>query len=418
MKKISVILALLLVAAMALTACQPATPNPTNAPTAAPTEPTSGVKPAVYSSGKDFDKEKGQEGVWQYYFSGDNGATFDPCKTYDVYDDGVEGWHPWEGAYTGVALNKDMEGWLELNTDKHSENFNGQMGVLAFAAPADGKYVLTAAVWNRWGADCEKFMFVKNDGTVIYQQDMAELVDLYGYITPTDVQLKKGDIIYMYCNAAGGDWVSAYIDATIYYEPTDDSCYDVPEPTELPTEPPQPTEPPFIPTVEGATHSAAAEFSKESADGLWVYASTTDGKTFTLATKYDEPDWNGDGSPDANQWYSAQSTGIGFNFDVGTDWIEANVTNSLENFGEIAALGFKAPEAGTYKLTIFTLNKWEQNGGDVIVSLNGEQIDTVEFNTTATMKEVEVTLDAGEIVYIHGTSNGEWVSTYIAVFVS
>lgn len=409
MKKISVILALLLVAAMALTACQPATPTPTNAPTNAPTQPTQGKpEPVIYDSVKDFHKENGQEGAWQYFFTSDNGTTFDPCQSYDVYTDAsVEGWHPWEGDYHGVGLNKDVENFLELNGEP-----DGLTGVLAFAAPADGKYVLTAAVWNPWEQDCGKFRFVKNDGTVILEHDYAELVAVYGYIQPTDVELKAGEIIYMYAPANSG-WVSAYINAIVYYEPADDSCYEVPEV-------PQPTTPEkIIPNVDGAAHSATAEFSKESADGLWVYASTTDGKTYTIATKYEEQDWDSDGTADANQWYSANGTGIGFNLQgVGTDWIEANVTNSPENGGEIMALGFKAPEAGTYKLTIFTQNMWNANSDHVVVSVNGEDVATVDFTAEVISKEVEVTLGAGEIAYIHGTSNGEWVSTYLAVFVS
>lgn len=413
MKKISLILAIVLTFAMALAACAPAAPNDTT-PSTNPSKPTEPVnskpEPAVYDSMAEFHKENGQEGVWQYYFSGDNGKTLDPCTTYDVYDGGIEGWHPWEGSYIGVCLNGDKEGWIELNTDCHSENFTGQMGVLVFEAPADGKYVLTAAVWNPWEQNCEKFTFRHSDGTVIYEQDMTELVANYGYITPTDVELKAGDRILMYCNAAGGDWVSAYIQAKIYYEPADDSCYEIPEIPEIPDEPE------FVPEVEGAEHSAVEEFDIENADGLWVYASTFDGKEYTVMSKYDEPDWSGDGVADAKQWYSENGTGMGFNLDA-ANWIEANVTDSMENGGEITALGFKAPEAGTYKLTIFTQNKWSQNGGDVVVSVNGEDVATVGFAEEVTTQEVEVTLEAGEIAYIHGTSNGGWVSTYIAVFV-
>ena len=81
-------------------------------------------------------------------------------------------------------------------------------------------------------------------------------------------------------------------------------------------------------------------------------------REYTVADHFDTPDWNGDNQPDAEQWYSANGTGLGFNYDVGKDWLEVNVTESAENGGEIMALGFKAPEAGTYTLTVFTQNKW------------------------------------------------------------
>lgn len=415
MKKLSVILAISLVLALALSACAPQTPVSTDPPvTTDPSEtaaPNTGLEPGtVFNSVDDFNYEAGQEGPWQYYFSGDSGKTYDPCGSFDDYG-GVKGWHPWEGSYTGVGFNSDMEGFLELNTDCYSEDYSGQMGTLAFEAPADGKYVLTAAVWNPWEQPCGVFTFQHSDGTILYEQDMTELVDIYGYITPTDVELKAGDRIYMYCNATGSDWVSAYINATIYYEPTDDACYQVPE-----VEAPAPVVE-IIPDIEDAAHSATAEFSKEDANGLWVYAVTTDGKEYTVLEDFREPtDWDDDEDVDASQWYSANGTGLGFNCDV-NGWLEANVSNSVENGGEMTALGFKAPEAGTYKLIIFTQNKWGQDGGSVVLSVNGEDVATVDFLESVTVQDVEVTLEAGEIVYIHGTSNNDWVSAYIAVFV-
>ena len=82
------------------------------------------------------------------------------------------------------------------------------------------------------------------------------------------------------------------------------------------------------------------------------------------------------------------------------------------------ALGFKAPEAGTYTLTVFTQNKWGQNSDKVVVSVGGEDVAEIPFTADVTQQTVEVTLEAGQVAYIHGTSNGGWVSTYIAVFVA
>ena len=52
------------------------------------------------------------------------------------------------------------------------------------------------------------------------------------------------------------------------------------------------------------------------------------------------------------------------------------------------------------------------------VSLNGEEIDTVDFLEEVTEKTIEVELKAGEVVYFYGVSNGDWVSAYLAVFVT
>lgn len=201
------------------------------------------------------------------------------------------------------------------------------------------------------GPAADLFTVAKNDGTVVTTEDISQYNEVNGYLTPTEVELKKGDILYFYCFSTA-DWVSSYSDITVYLNNTDPSILVKPE-VVIPEK-----EEEFVPNVEGASHSATAEFSGENADGLWVYASTTDGVEYTVADHFDTPDWNGDNQPDAEQWYSANSTGLGFNYDVGKDWLEVNVTESAENGGEIMALGFKAPEAGTYTLTVFTQNKW------------------------------------------------------------
>ena len=150
------------------------TPQPTQESTASP-EPTAEPEGeggpeagTTFDSVADFNTEEGQNGPWQYYFSGDNGETFDACGSYNEYpDSGIRGWYPWEGSYIGVGFNNSMEGFLELNTDGVSKDWSNQMGVLAFEAPAAGKYVITAKVWNPWGQPCDVFTFKKQDGTVV-----------------------------------------------------------------------------------------------------------------------------------------------------------------------------------------------------------------------------------------------------------
>lgn len=417
MKKLALILAAVMVLSLALCACAskpaeaPTVPATTEAAPPETTEAVPSVAPGtVYNAYTDFNKDAGQEGVWQYYFSGDNGETFDPCGTYDDYGT-VRGWHPWEGSYIGVGFNDEVPDFLEMNTDGHSTNFSNLMGTLAFEAPADGKYVLTAAVWNPWGQNCENFIFKHSDGSIIYEQDMTELVDVYGYITPTDVQLKAGDRIYIYCNAVAGDWVSGYVNAIIYYEPTDDSCYVVPE-VEVPEK-----EEVFVPTSE-AQFNAYDQFDRTACDGTnvpWVYGSTADGVTFTNASRYDEPDWDGDGNADANQWYTDGGTGVGVNFSAGEGWLEVNTPGVGS---EMCFVGFKAPADGTYVLTGYAFNMWGQDAEQFHVAVNGEEVATVAIGSEPTEFSVEVTLAEGEVAYFYPRSNSEggWVSGYLALY--
>lgn len=420
MKKLALILALLMVFSLCLMACNKE-PIPENPPAQQPETPETPETPedpagpsvaagTVYNCVEGFNYDAGQEGVWQYYFSGDSGATFDPCGGYHDYD-GVRGWHPWEGSYIGVGFNDDVEGFLELNTDCYSTDYSGQMGVLAFEAPADGKYVLTAAVWNPWEQYCDQFTFAHSDGTILYQQDMTELTAIYGYITPTDVELKAGDKIYMYLNAAGTEWVSGYINATIYYEPTDDSCYVVPE-VEIPEE-----EPAFVPTSDAA-YSAFYQFDKTACDGSntpWVYAYTYDGESFVNADYYEEPDWTGDGQPNAYQWYSENGTGLGINIDAGEGWLEVNTPGVGS---DMCALGFAASAEGTYVLSGWTVNMWGQDCEGFRVVCNGAELAVLEFNEEPTEFSIEADLAAGDVVYFYPIPmyEGGWVSGYIALY--
>ena len=277
------------------------------------------------------------------------------------------------------------------------------MGVLAFVAPADGKYVLTAAVWNPWGQNCEKFTFKLND-TVIYEQDMTELEAVYGYITPTDVEMKSGDVIYMFLNSADSSWVSGYINATVYYEPQDDSCYVIPDVPQ-----PQDPEEPFVPTSE-AQYNAYDQFDKAAADGSnvpWVYASTTDGATFTAMAAYEDKDYG------AHQWFSAGGTGIGPADYTGEGWLELNTTDAG---GEMTAIGFKAPAAGTYILSGYTANPYGQMAGEFCVVRNGEQVESLWVFVDPMDFELEMELEADEVVYFYCTSEEGWVSASLALY--
>lgn len=414
MKKfLAMFLALTLVLTMA--ACAGTTNDPkatddTQAPsTATPTtEPQQ--ETGTWNSVQELRTEEDANSVWQYYFFDPNDSSYNLMMKYiDHAPEGVNcaGWYPWEGSWVGADLNADQPGYLELNC----EGKDAMAAVLGFVAPADGKYTVTGKVYNPWGQPTDLFTVAKNDGTIVTTEDISQYNEVNGYLTPTEVELKKGDILYFYCFSTA-DWVSSYSDITVYLNNTDPSILVKPE-VVIPEK-----EEEIVPNVEGASHSATAEFSGENADGLWVYASTTDGVEYTVADHFDTPDWNDDNQPDAEQWYSANGTGLGFNYDVGKDWLEVNVTESAENGGEIMALGFKAPEAGTYTLTVFTQNKWGQSSDKVVVSVGGEDVAEIPFTADVTQQTVEVTLEAGQIAYIHGTSNGGWVSTYIAAFVA
>ena len=365
-----------------------------------------------FDSVTDFNYDAGQEDVWQYYFSGDNGTTFDPCTTYDDYtDSNVSGWHPWTGSYIGVGFNKDVEGFLELNTDGVSTNFSNQMGVLAFCAPATGNYVLTAKVWNPWAQTCDKFTFKKADGTEILTYDVTDTTAVYAYITPTDVELTKGDMIYMYCNSTGSDWVSAYIDCTMVYEPTDDSVYIVPE-----VEAPEVVgvTPDFTQTCD---YNAYAQYDKEVCNGSnvpWVYASTSDGTEFTLTESYKETDYN------AQEWFSVDGTGIGQVGYLEGDYLELNTSGKG---GTMMALGFVAPNNGTYTFNGYAFNPYSQTAEIVLASLKGEIIATVdiaEYNVNPNEFSFEVTMTAGDTLYFYcpSTTEDSWVSAYLSVFVT
>lgn len=423
MKKLSAILGIILTA-VSLYGCgaekgdqkgqestPPSTTESTQEESSVP-EQQPGLEPGtVFDSVADFNYEEGQSGPWQYYFSGDNGETFDPCTTYDDYaESNVKGWHPWTGSYIGVGLNSDMEGYLELNTDGVSKDWSNQMGVLAFQAPAAGKYVITGKVWNPWSQACDLFTFKKADGTEVLTMDMTQATATFAYITPTDVELAEGDMLYMYCNSTDSSWVSAYIACNMVYEPTDDSVYEVPD---VPA-----PEAGLVPDFEQeAQFNAYKQYDREKADGSnvpWVYASTTDGKTFTEAAEYKETDY------DAQEWFTADGTGIGQVGYLEGEYLELNTPGSG---AEITALGFKAPEDGTYAFNGYVYNPYGQTCDVFHASLNGEDaaaIETATYTTAPGEYSFEAEMKKGEIIYFYcpSTTEGGWVSAYISVFVN
>ncbi len=423
-KYIALLLALLMVLSMAACASEPVeetTVPPATDPVEEVTQPEAeGLAAGTsWNAIEGYDREGNADSVWKYYFFDGNDSSYNPMGGYEERNDGsLCSWYPWEGCWVGLGFNADMQGYLEMNADGTS-----MISVLGFVAPADGKYVITGKVQNPWSQPTGLFTVSKVEaasasdlyaaGTVVLEQDISIYTEVNGYLNPTDVELKKGDVLRFLCPSTGSDWVSAYADITMHYEPTDASVYEVPEVVI-----PEPVVEPD-PAVEGAVYTATADFSTESNDGVWVYASTLDGLTYTLAPNFNEPtDWDDDPDADATQWYSENWTGLGFNYDVGTAWLELNVSETPENGGEITALGFKAPEDGTYHLTVFTKNFWGQSSNGVVVHQNGEDIATIPFEEAITQQTIDVTMTAGEVVYIHGTSAGGWVSTYVAAFVT
>lgn len=365
-----------------------------------------------FNSIDDYNFEAPQEGVWQYYFSGDNGETFDKCTTYDDYPDSkVRGWHPWTGSYIGVGFNDDMEGFLELNTDGVSKDWSNQMGVLAFEAPVEGRYVITAKVWNPWSHPCDNFTFKKGDGTEVLSVDMSEIVDNYAYVTPTDVQLAQGELLYIFCNSTEGSWVSAYIDCTMVYDPQDDSVYQVPE---VEAREIAGVDPDFGKTAE---HNAYQEFNKDTADGSsspWIYASTMDGSEFTPAAEYRDTDYG------ANEWFTEGGTGMGKVNYVEGEYLELNTPG---NGAEIMALGFRAPAEGTYTFSGYTFNPYSQSCEAFHLSLNGEEkasVDIADYTAKPNEFTVEIAMAEGDVLYFYcpSTTADSWVSAYLSVFVN
>ena len=421
MKKLALILAaLMLLVAFGCTAT-PAAPEPTEAPaqqpTEAPAQPTEAPtpepevkEPASFNSVEGFHDDSATDGVWQYYFSIDDGATVtDPCEDYTDYGT-YGGWHPWEGSYVGVGFNHDVEGYLEFNTDMKG----GLMGTLVFVAPAAGKYTVTAQIWNPWDQGLDNFT-VKTDAGVIAEQPMAELVDVYGFITPTDVELNEGDKLYFFCNSTGESWASAYSNITIYYEWEDASIYEIPE-VVMPEKEVLGVDPNFD---QEAKWNAYKDFDKTAPDGSnvpWVYATTVAWGEFTPMVVCVDRDWG------ATEWYLDAENYVGVGISSDPAYQGGLLEMNTEEYGAtVACLGFKAPTAGTYAFNGYVQNVWGQNTAMLRVYKGSEYFKDFavkDYTDKPNEYAFEATLEEGEIVWFFVDSEGGWTSAGLAVYVN
>lgn len=420
MKKLALILAALMLFVAFGCTTTPAAPEPTEAPVQQPTEapapepepePEPAAKePASYNSVEGFHMEADAESVWQYFFSIDDGATVtDPCEDNTDYGN-YGGWHPWEGSYVGVGFNKDVEGYLEFNTDMKG----GLMGVLVFVAPADGKYTVTAQVWNPWEQNLDNYT-VKTDNGLVVEQPMDQLVDVYGYITPTDVELKAGDRLYFMCNSKDESWASAYSNVTIYYEWEDASIYEVPE-VVMPEKEVLGVDPNF---EQEAKWNAYKDFDRTAADGSnvpWVYATTVAWGEFTPMAVCVDRDWG------ATEWYLDAENYVGVGISSDPAYQGGLLEMNTEEYGAtVACLGFKAPAAGTYAFNGYVQNVWGQNTAMLRVYKGSEYfLDFAVKDYTEKPNEYafEATLEEGEIVWFFVDSEGGWTSAGLAVYVN
>lgn len=413
MKK-RIAIALVLAMALSLAACvkeEPSPSTPTSTPPATEQQIEKGTK---WNAVEQFHKEEDPTSVWQYYFMDPQDGSYNPMQVFvDHVSEDIHSWYPWESSWVGVGFNNsefcDVYGpGLEQNADGP----NGMISVIGFVAPAAGEYVVTGKLMNAMNQNPDLYTVLKEDGTVVVTEDFREYIKGgYTFLTPTKVTLAKGEKLYFQCKSTS-DWVSTYTDLTVYYEPSDENVMVKPD-SFMPEE----DYPTISNRVTAAKYNSVAQFSEDSAEGLWVYAFTIDGISYTPCVKFDKPDWDGDGKANAAQWYSPNGTGIGFNYSS-EGWIEANVSNSAEKDGEMTALGFKAPAGGTYSFTVLTQNIYEQNADHIVVSYNGSDVASIPFTATGNAQIVEIEMLAGETVYFHGVSNGDWVSTYMAVYVN
>lgn len=416
MKKL---LALLLAAIMilSLAACAgteaPPTSNTTE-PTSAGTALEKGTK---WNSVEGFHTEEDADSVWQYYFFDPQDSSYNAMMAFIDHDsEDIHSWYPWESSWVGVGFNNgEFCSQYGQALEQNADGPGGMISVIGFVAPADGEYVVTGKLYNAFDQDADVYSVLKEDGSLITSENYRDYIKGgYTYLTPTKVTLKAGEKIYFRPGSTNG-WVSSYSILEVYYEPTDESVMVKPD-----SFMPVPEYPDITVDVTGALTGARDDLNKTSAtEGPWVYAITSDGVHFSPLAAFIEREWDDDPEPDAMEWYLNQDdyVGIGINADV-DGFLEANVSDSFENGGSAAALGYKAPADGTYSFTVFTKNVFGQNASKVVAVLDGTVVAEFPFTSYGNMKIVDVPMKAGQTVYFHGVSDGEWVSAYLNVFVN
>lgn len=418
MKKCIVTMLVLAMLLSLLAGCGTADTPVTTAPTTEATDPGSAVaKGTKWDAVAEFHREADESSVWQYFFFDPEDSSYNAMlKFLDHEDSDIHSWYPWEGSWVGVGFN--IGEYCSIYGDALEQNADGPSGmisVIGFVAPADGEYLVTGKVMNTFDQNAGPYSVRHADGTVITEVEYRDYTKGgYTFLDPTKVTLKKGEIIYFQPSSLDG-WVSAYTELAVYYEPEDESLLVKPE-----SFIPEAEYPTISVDMSAAMYNARGEFNTESAtDAPWVYAITSDGVTFDAQQVYIEREWDDDPEIDAMEWYMSEEdyVGIGINADV-EHFLEANISDSFENGGSAAALGFKAPADGDYSFTVFTQNVFEQNADKIYVSLNGETVSEIPFNAYGNAKIVDVTLKAGETVYFYGVSNGGWVSAYLTVYVN
>lgn len=322
--------------------------------------------------------KENSNGTWVYAYTAD-GKEYNVISDYKE-EDWAHGWFTPNGLGLDFQTNPEFGKMIECNVKDNNE----EITALGYKAPFTGKFTMTiyTKCYTEWGQSGHAVVSLNGE-------DVATLPlgDAIAECT-VELSMKKDEVAYIHGVTDGG-WLCTFLSVQVQGEEKE-----------------------VVTMPEGV--GAAAEFNEENADGTWVYAATSDGKAYTVNTKFDTPDWDSDGKANAAQWYSEGGTGIGKNYDM-PGYIEANVT---DNNGEMTALGYKAAADGTYKLTVYAVIRtdWGQ-AGHIVVSLNGEDIQTIENSGDLTATVVEVSLKAGEVVYVHGVTDGGWLSTYVNVVV-
>ena len=330
----------------------------------------------AYNAALELNAETSTDGVWTYSITSD-GITFEPQVAFlerewsgDGVTDAAE-WYMDENDWVGVGLNYDMgTDLLEINACE-----DGRSAVLGFKAPAAGTWSFTVLTKNLAGQAADKFL-VSKGGEVIAEVPFSE----FGNAMIIDVELAADETVYFF-GQAGDSWVSFYANVIVNQ------------------------------------YAASMDFNAETCtDGIWVYAITADGAAFEPMGECVERQWDDDAEVDALEWYTNPDdyTGVGFNADV-PNFLELNADNAFAAGGRSAALGFKAPAAGTYELTIVAQNVYGQNGESMVVNVDGAMVGIAEFLDIPFATTITVTLEEGQIAYIYGISAGDWVSFYANV---